>query len=93
MSAQQFEQVARNADQLARAVEQVDTTLRRIGEAAVNVIGGTATGTDKAMLGLTAQAATKARAAMSNLTEAARAARHAAEAERDRERRESEQGR
>lgn len=93
MSAQQFEQIARNADQLARAVEQVDTRLRRIGEAALNVIGGSATGTDKVMLGLTSQAAAKSRAAMSNLAEAARAARHAAAAERDRERRESERGR
>lgn len=90
MSAQQFDDVARNADQLARAVEQVDAHLRQIGQAASDVIGGSATGADKVMLGLAGQAAAKSRAAMSNLAEAARAARHAAEAERDRERRESE---
>lgn len=80
------------AAQLAQTIEQVDMRLRRIGEAASNTIGGTATGTDQVMLGLTSQAATKTRAALSSLGEAARAARHAAEAERDRERRQSERG-
>lgn len=93
MSAERFQRVAHSADQLARTIEQVDSLLRRIGEAASNTIGGTATGADQVMLGLTGQAATRTRAAMSGLAEAARAARHAAAAERDRERRQSEQGR
>lgn len=90
MSAEQFEAIARQADALARAVEQVDTHLRRIGEGAMNVIGGTATGADQAMLRLTQHAAGKTRVAMSNFTQAARQARNAAAAERDRERREAE---
>ena len=93
MSAQQFEEIARQAERLARQVEQVDTHLRRIGEGAIKVIGGTATGADQAMLGLTHQAATKARSAMSSLAEASRAANSAAAAERERERRAEERPR
>ena len=89
MSAQQFEEIARQAERLARQVEQVDTHLRRIGDGAIKVIGGTATGADQAMLGLTHQAAAKARSAMSSLAEASRAARSVAAAEGERERKRS----
>lgn len=89
MSAEQFEQLARQAEQLAREVEQVNTHLRRIGESAMSVIGGTTTGADKAMLGLTQQAAAKTRAAMTNFAEAARTARTAATTERELERRDT----
>ena len=59
----------------------------------MNVIGGTATGVDQALLGLTRQAATKARAAVSQFAEASRSARGAAEAERERQRRTDERPR
>ena len=90
MSAQQFERIAQEAQRLAVEAEQVCAHLRRLGDEAMGVIGGSATGADKAMLGLAQQAAAKSRIAATAFAEAARTAHNAAAAERDRERKHPE---
>jgi hypothetical protein len=87
VSAQQFEQLAHRAEDLAKKAEDVSIHLRRLGEGAVDVIGGTATGADQAMLGLAQRASMKAHTAASSFREAARNARNAASAQQENARR------
>ena len=90
MSAQQFERIAQEAERLSGEAERVTAHVRRLGEQAMEVMGGTATGADRAMLGLAQQAAVKAGTVARAFAEAARNAGNAAATERDHERKQTE---
>lgn len=78
MTAQQFESVARRAETAAASVGALAQRLQKLGAQASGAIGGSASGDDRAMLDLAADAATRCRQAAQAYTQAAQAARRAA---------------
>lgn len=74
-----YEQIARQASDLANRLQGLGSGILELGSRVDAVLGGTATGEDKKMLGLARGAADQLRHAVQNLHDATAAARKAAQ--------------
>lgn len=74
-----FEQVAQAAIQQASQLQGIANGIAALGSRVDQILGGTATGDDKRMIGLTQDASGKIRRAVQDLNQAAQAARRAAQ--------------
>lgn len=86
-----FDGVARQATAHVEELRVLARYLQGLGSEVTSVVGGTATGQDKAMLGMLASGAQHANAAAQQLATAAQAARKAAQEARLREQQQARQ--